>query len=107
MRESSPRRERAANDEAAEPSGRELVQRYGRDPRRPTWADAGRERATGAETIAAEQGDRRRQRRHTSTCAACGQAAETTFRPDPSRPVYCDGCYRNRRDTRREAVAGS
>ena len=40
-------------------------------------------------------------------CAACGQTAETSFRPDPSRPVYCDGCYRERREQRRAAVAAS
>ena len=45
--------------------------------------------------------------RHQSVCAACGQTAETSFRPDPSRPVYCDGCYRERREQRRAAVAAS
>ena len=29
-------------------SGRELLQRYGRDPRRPTWADDGRQVASAA-----------------------------------------------------------
>ena len=40
--------------------------------------------------------ERRARRRHQSVCATCGQTAETTFRPDPTRPVYCDGCYQRR-----------
>jgi ATP-dependent RNA helicase DeaD len=27
------------------------------------------------------------------TCAACGAKSQVHFRPDPSRPVYCDPCY--------------
>ncbi|HET7034441.1 MAG TPA: DEAD/DEAH box helicase [Thermomicrobiaceae bacterium] len=30
-------------------------------------------------------------------CSGCGQPAEVPFRPDPTRPVYCDACHRARR----------
>ena len=49
--------------------------------------------------------ERRPRRRHQSVCATCGETAETTFRPDPARPVYCDGCYGEMRENRRAAVA--
>ena len=29
-------------------------------------------------------------------CSECGQQAEVPFRPDPTRPVYCDDCHRAR-----------
>jgi CxxC-x17-CxxC domain-containing protein len=82
--------------------GRELLRRYGRDPRRPSWADTGR----GEADTESARPARRQRRRHVSTCADCGQAAETTFRPDPSRPVYCDDCYGQARQQRRAAGAG-
>ena len=107
-REPAARRERPVEHEAApELDGRELVRRYGRDPRRPDWVDTERGLAAPIATrgdSGASSGQRPR-RRHQSVCAACGQAAETTFRPDPSRPVYCDPCYRDVRETRRAAVA--
>ncbi len=34
-------------------------------------------------------------------CSSCGQRAEVPFRPDPTRPVYCDDCHRTRRRPRR------
>jgi ATP-dependent RNA helicase DeaD len=102
-REHAPRRERpAARDAAPELDGRELLKRYGRDPRRPVWADAARGR-TGAEPNGGAP-ERRTRRRHQSVCASCGGTAETTFRPDPARPVYCDGCYRAVRETRSEVA---
>lgn len=30
-------------------------------------------------------------------CATCGQRAMVPFRPDPTRPVFCDDCHRARR----------
>ena len=116
-RESAPRREpaprpvRPTRHEDQEPSGRELLRRYGRDPRRPSWADAdlGRESAPAMMTADRTQDRRPRQsqnqgQRHESTCTGCGQTAQTTFQPDLSRPVYCDSCYRARKGARR-AVA--
>jgi CxxC-x17-CxxC domain-containing protein len=87
--------------------GRELLRRYGRDPRRPSWAGG-----TGGElgSDAGEQDGapaRRPRRRHQSVCADCGQTAETTFRPDPARPVFCDDCYGQKREQRRAATAGA
>jgi CxxC-x17-CxxC domain-containing protein len=117
--ETAPRRPRAigrerpaAADVAPELDGRELLRRYGRDPRRPDWVDA--ERGVESTAAALETGNgndaapaRRSRRRHQSVCATCGETAETTFRPDPARPVYCDGCYRDARETRRAPVAAS
>jgi ATP-dependent RNA helicase DeaD len=101
-RDPSPRRERLSRGDEAEPAGRDLLHRYGRDPRRPSWADEAR---GGVVTATAEPpAERRPRRRHQSICAACGQTAETSFRPDPARPVYCNECYRSRRGTGR-AVA--
>jgi CxxC-x17-CxxC domain-containing protein len=126
-RDSAPRRETAphrahapgrerpviAGDAAPELDGRELLRRYGRDPRRPDWIDAERGVASPSGTRGgAGSGngngsapERRSRRRHQSVCATCGGTAETTFRPDPARPVYCDGCYHDARETRRAAVA--
>ncbi len=122
-REAAPRRESAPHharatgrarqvtaDTAPELEGRELLRRYGRDPRRPDWVDA--ERGVASATASRDAGtgngaapERRARRRHQSVCATCGETAETTFRPDPTRPVYCDGCYHDVRETRRAAVA--
>jgi ATP-dependent RNA helicase DeaD len=110
-REPAPRRERPATfdplrDAAPEVDGRELLRRYGRDPRRPSWADSARGRPeSAADHESVQHPARRSRRRHQSVCAACGQTAETTFRPDPARPVYCDNCYRETRGNRREAAA--
>jgi len=86
-------------------SGRELLQRYGRDPRRPTWADEGRQVSSAA--TAGKSMERAPRRRHHSVCATCGQTAETTFRPDPARPVYCDGCYQSARSARRSLATAA
>src|SRR5215208_5215542 len=116
-RESAPHQARATGrarqvtaDAAPELEGRELVRRYGRDPRRPDWVDAERGVASAPASRNAATGnevtpERRTRRRHQSVCATCGETAETTFRPDPTRPVYCDGCYNDVRETRRTAVA--
>ena len=97
----------ATADTAPELEGRELLRRYGRDPRRPEWVDS--ERGVASATASGDSNgqapERRPRRRHQSVCATCGQTAETTFRPDPTRPVYCDGCYHDVRETRRAAVA--
>jgi ATP-dependent RNA helicase DeaD len=104
-REPSRRPRPEAIESEPEPSGRELLRRYGRDPRRPTWADEGRPDARAA--AQSQRSERAPRRRHQSVCASCGQTAETTFRPDPSRPVYCDGCYRDVRSARRELATAA
>jgi ATP-dependent RNA helicase DeaD len=116
-RESAPHQARATGrarqvtaDTAPELEGRELLRRYGRDPRRPDWVDAERGVASSAASRDATTGngtppERRARRRHQSVCATCGQTAETSFRPDPSRPVYCDGCYHGVRESRRATLA--
>ena len=116
-RESAPHQARATGrarqvtaDTAPELEGRELLRRYGRDPRRPDWVDAERGVASITASRDATTGhgttpERRARRRHQSVCATCGQTAETSFRPDPSRPVYCDGCYHAVRESRRATLA--
>ncbi|MHA2227462.1 MAG: CxxC-x17-CxxC domain-containing protein [Candidatus Hodarchaeales archaeon] len=37
---------------------------------------------------------------HTVKCADCGVDAEVPFKPDGTRPVYCQECYRKRRPRR-------
>jgi len=102
-RDPAPRRERPVTDDMApEMEGRELLKRYGRDPRRPSWVDSERGAGQPAAASEGEAGtERRPRRRHESVCAACGQIAQTNFRPDPSRPVYCDSCYSEMRENRR------
>ena len=93
-------------DNGSDLDGRELLRRYGRDPRRPAWADSTR---GDGPVIVAESGmeqprstaSGRQRRTFASECAGCGQVAETNFRPDPSRPVYCDSCYRAQKERRR------
>jgi ATP-dependent RNA helicase DeaD len=112
-REPAPRRARATGrpsrgtaEAAPELEGRELLRRYGRDPRRPEWVDSERGVATAASRDShGHAPERRARRRHQSVCATCGQTAETTFRPDPTRPVYCDGCYQDLRETRRTVAS--
>jgi ATP-dependent RNA helicase DeaD len=87
--------------------GRELLRRYGRDPRRPSWADNSRGESGSTVGENGAMSARRQRRRHQSVCADCGQTAETNFRPDPARPVYCDDCYGQMREQRRAATAGA
>jgi ATP-dependent RNA helicase DeaD len=94
------------SDNGADLDGRELLRRYGRDPRRPSWADSLRgdgpvivaEPKAGASRSSASS---RQRRAFESECAGCGQVAQTSFRPDPARPVYCDSCYRAQKERRR------
>ncbi len=94
------------SDSSADLDGRELLRRYGRDPRRPAWADSlhGDGPVIVAEPNAAmprSAGSGRQRRTFESDCAGCGQVAQTNFRPDPARPVYCDSCYRAQKERRR------
>ncbi len=34
---------------------------------------------------------------HKAVRTECGQECEVPFKPDGSRPVYCQECYRNKR----------
>ncbi len=108
-RESSPQPRTvfpSQSDSSADLDGRELLRRYGRDPRRPAWADS--LRGDGPVIVAEPQAAQprkaapgRERRTFESDCAECGQVAQTNFRPDPSRPVYCDSCYRAQKERRR------
>ena len=37
---------------------------------------------------------------HKATCADCGKECEVPFKPDGSRPVYCQDCYKKHRPKR-------
>jgi CxxC-x17-CxxC domain-containing protein len=93
---------------------RELVGSHGRDPRRPAWAggqSARTERST-PERLSVVSGEtqerpRREQRRsHDIVCSSCGTQTSVRFRPDPTRPVFCDSCFRARKE-RPAAVASA
>lgn len=38
-----------------------------------------------------------------ATCARCGKRLQLTFQPDPSRPYYCDDCFKLVKDERKRA----
>lgn len=48
---------------------------------------------------------RRHSARTTIICSTCGRRSEVPFRPDPTRPVYCDDCHRARMSGREAAAA--
>jgi ATP-dependent RNA helicase DeaD len=37
--------------------------------------------------------------RHSVTCAACQRETTVSFTPHPDRPIYCNDCYRERKET--------
>jgi CxxC-x17-CxxC domain-containing protein len=91
------------------PANPTLLARHGRDPRRPVWADG-----RGAATAPAPERSRPRAARsgphgeeHGIVCTACGGSAHVRFRPDPTRPVFCDPCFRARHDRIGGARAGA
>lgn len=44
--------------------------------------------------------DRGPREMHTVTCADCGEECQVPFKPDGSRPVYCQECYQKHRPKR-------
>jgi ATP-dependent RNA helicase DeaD len=83
--------------EVIEGDTRRLVANHGRDPRRPSWVGPSPARGHGDEGDASST--------HRVDCWECGQPAEVPFRPDPTRPVYCAECFRDRRGGQRRASA--
>ena len=68
------------------------------DPRRATRSQ---ETPSSRPAPSGDRGDMRRSNRSaaprpviTVECSACGQPARIRFEPDPSRPVYCQDCYK-------------
>jgi CxxC-x17-CxxC domain-containing protein len=84
--------------DAAVQASPNLLAAYGRDPRRPSWANG---LGGGGETRAPRQRPDRTSRRHRIDCAACGKPAEVPFKPDPERPVYCASCFQAQRQVAR------
>jgi CxxC-x17-CxxC domain-containing protein len=37
---------------------------------------------------------------HEAVCADCGKKCEIPFKPSSDRPVYCDDCFRNKKESR-------
>lgn len=42
--------------------------------------------------------DERRSEMFTATCSDCGNQCQVPFRPNGSKPVYCDNCFSAKRD---------
>ena len=68
------------------------------DPRRAPRSEA---TPSSRPAPSGDRGDMRRSNRSaaprpviTVECSACGQPARIRFEPDPSRPVYCQDCYK-------------
>ncbi len=54
-----------------------------------------------AECRAARKNSRRRERQmYEVTCDECGATCQVPFMPREDKPVYCDNCFRKRRDSR-------
>ena len=47
-------------------------------------------------------GDRRPRVMHTATCGDCGNECQIPFEPKDGRPVYCNECFPNHRNQRRD-----
>jgi CxxC-x17-CxxC domain-containing protein len=46
-------------------------------------------------------GERQPREMHKAVCADCGKECEVPFKPDGTRPVYCQECFAKRRPPRR------
>ncbi|MFA6437080.1 MAG: CxxC-x17-CxxC domain-containing protein [Candidatus Paceibacterota bacterium] len=44
---------------------------------------------------------------HQAVCADCGKKCEIPFKPSSDRPVYCDDCFRSKRESRNSGGGGS
>jgi len=53
------------------------------------------------DTQASDRQDRFGRTLYPATCASCGKQTEVPFKPSGDRPVYCQDCYRRRREERR------
>ena len=47
-------------------------------------------------------GDRRPREMHDATCGDCGNECKIPFEPKDGRPVYCNECFPNHRNQRRD-----
>jgi ATP-dependent RNA helicase DeaD len=79
------------------------------EPRTRRPADSRPPRGFDAPDLAADSQDSagKRQRsprgRYDIVCSACGQHSIAPFQPDPSRPVFCDACFRAKQEERKLA----
>ena len=46
--------------------------------------------------------DDRPREMHTATCGDCGNECQIQFEPKDGRPVYCNECFPNHRNQRRD-----
>ncbi len=91
-------------DDATVPAS--VVSTYGRDPHRPAWAAGTGSPATGAAPARRGESRRAARERHEIVCDDCGQTSAVSFRPDPTRPVYCTDCFKPK-DSRRPVSASA
>ncbi|MEA2531379.1 MAG: ATP-dependent helicase DeaD [Thermomicrobiales bacterium] len=97
------------------PATHDLIAAHARDPHRPAWAGAVQPQPNGAPrgrtartTGASNRGEGREARAsHEIVCTGCGSASTVRFRPDPTRPVYCDTCFQGRGSSRRGAATAA
>ena len=47
-------------------------------------------------------GDRRPREMHDATCGDCGNECQVPFEPRQDKPVYCNDCFPNHRNQRRD-----
>jgi CxxC-x17-CxxC domain-containing protein len=62
----------------------------------PRSKPQGQRRSDGRSNARRRSGGRTR---HAVTCAACQRETTVSFTPRPDRPVYCNDCYRERKET--------
>jgi CxxC-x17-CxxC domain-containing protein len=71
---------------------------------RPADSRAPRGFDSGSVRDAVEAGGDRRRRvrgRFEIVCSGCGQQSVAPFEPDPTRPVYCDACFKMKQEERK------
>ena len=73
-------------------------QRWGEEE--PNEGAAAEKEAASAPRQRSRGGNRRPERtKHTVTCAACQRETTVPFAPSADRPVYCNACYRERKES--------
>lgn len=76
---------------------KDLVATFARDPQRPAWA--------GGQQVESNGAKERSRPTHEIVCSSCGSVSTVRFQPDPTRPVYCESCFKSR--PRRVAAASA
>ena len=88
----SPRRPRRDSERL---DRKELVRSGKRDSGGSDRMGSGRGRDFGRSSRNSEE-----QIMHEVTCDKCGKKCEVPFKPTPSKPVYCNECFREKENSR-------